>query len=240
MRVVEDESGNEIKYYQLVPIPLRTTANPEGFGTGHVFLNRQFNCACGKKTKYSYAELTIDDDVEWEVEHGVSWPDGVADKLTWTRADNLRWWEYYYRDYKKLDSEGNETETGSLDYSQNCYGYAFGTGNWLIDIKGFYSTCTERATVETAEFVVDSLHAAKVKGKKILPRDKDAQIVHSSEQYRESGTYAQDEEERPFVDVTFAHRRSAEEFGFGFLFNANAKRKMKANPAGAGTGGTGQ
>ncbi len=102
---------------------------------------------------------------------------------------------YYGKGYKAPDS---------CDYSQNCHGYAFGTGNWpatnLHLINGGETPCWTEADPEQKARVsadlggghtikIDAWHQCKLHGN----NGKDTLvwfIRKTSEQFRESGTFS--------------------------------------------------
>jgi hypothetical protein len=207
-----------------LPVDIKLNVDPinnpnarNTYGTWRIVLGddrTKVNC---KGQKYDYHEINID-------------PNWVAVRGGWTftHADNKAFWDFYYRDY-------DGPEDGKCDYSQNCHGFAFNVGDWpgdastgvILNLTPLEDRCYQFSGVKDATIASLPDHSIRVVGKlchQIPPVQEQSHLemfIHSSEQFRESGTYTQTSScTEGGVNINLAHTRAGVSYViFGLEFS---------------------
>jgi hypothetical protein len=185
--------------------------------------------------KYNHFVVSIDDN--WVVSIQV---DGQPRNVS--KADNERYWDYYYRDYTKVFG---------IDYTKSCHGYAFGVGDWPMSAfeiiresipphpDDCYRQIFNHADWIDVEIASDRPdHSIKITGDQCEVEvgsnpptiEMQAIVKTSSEKFRESGVYEQAGNCQNPVDLNLAHSREGGHGPYAFLC---FKRKQ---PQGGGGG----
>jgi hypothetical protein len=199
----------------------RPSANPpvtDGHGIVKVYAGNsrtKENCK-GQNYDYSTVQINMDDpntpaDEGWKAEV----QDSFGKKHQVGHADNKRYWDWYYQAYGKSPEQDHK-----CDYSQNCFGYAFGVGDWpddpqtllALDDQNPNQGCYQNSSIKDAKIVIGHTdqnspgeHAIKVVGKECPVSGSGGSggtpgseatapkqiYIRSEEQCLESGTYVQ-------------------------------------------------
>ena len=157
----------------LIPVPV----------TGTRFNRNDGRMGCTKN--YDYSKFTA----------GPTWPVNHMGRA-YVEADVIRYWDWTYDGY---DREGG----GSLDFTQNCHGYAFGVGDWPNDstaLKGQQPNPCWVPDVPKATIADCTTHTVKIETTN-CKNSMGIIISKSSEKFRESGYYKQTS------DCTFVRKR---------------------------------
>lgn len=143
-------------------------------------------CITGKTNCDSehYEYMTVSINTAWSVTISVNFT-----PVTFTVADTEAYWDHKYTGYSKV---------GSVNYSQNCHGYAFGVGDWPADIYGcgvlVDTPCYQPQYIYNADIatLTDNTHSMKVTGAICSQEYAFTEIfATTTEKYRESAIYEQ-------------------------------------------------
>ena len=157
--------------FELVPIDVPITGTRFNRNDGRM----------GCTEKYDYATITA----------GPTWPVNHMGRA-FGEADVIRYWDWTYDGYIR---EGG----GSLDYTQNCHGYAFGVGAWPDDSKALKGEQPNPCWVPDVpnQTIADcTTHTVKVETKD-CKNSLGIIVLRSSEKFRESGYYKQESDCNP-------------------------------------------
>lgn len=135
----------------------------------------------GCTEKYDYATITA----------GPTWPVNHMGRA-FGEADVIRYWDWTYDGYIR---EGG----GSLDFTQNCHGYAFGVGAWPDDSKALKGEQPNPCWVPDVpkQTIADcTTHTVKVETTD-CKNSLGIIVTKSSEKFRESGYYTQESDCNP-------------------------------------------
>jgi hypothetical protein len=139
----------------------------------------------GCTKKYDYATVTA----------GPNWPVNHMGRA-FVEADVIRYWDWNYTGYVRQGG-------GSLDFTQNCHGYAFGVGDWPDDSKALKGEQPNPCWVPDVlkQTIADcTTHTVKVETTD-CKNSLGIIVTKSSEKFRESGYYTQES------DCTFVRKR---------------------------------
>lgn len=149
---------------------------------------RPTNCA---GAHYTYTVVSIPTSFEYQItllytDPNTGMPSAFPTKLT---KDHIN--AYYDEKYAGYEP------VGDVDFSTNCHGYTFGTGNWPQDgmngIDVLLSiTCYLYASAETADVAYSYAHSMRVGGENCaIEMGYSPQIVFTAEKFRASRVYKQ-------------------------------------------------